>query len=244
MNFFTAPRGRPIIYNPQVDKATMFNRTDMRSGRLAGLGQTALGVAQRLVSDNIPAIGRIRDAITGSQKYIMPGVQSVKWVYAREVSEQYGLQYYTLLPWYTKAVVVSVTGKYYMGAFTQDTVVSLASQLLRMDKNLLAWIRKELSGLDSRLTNYNLLSAAEIQDPTRSQQTVEDKDLFSSLTIGTPNDPDSMTLLGFIRKFQITESVESPFVQAYEMDYIGVDQAWYNAATAEVKVYQDDPSRK
>jgi hypothetical protein len=177
--------------------------------------------------------------ITGSQKYLLPGVQSVKWVYAREVSEQYGLQYYTLLPWYTKAVVVTVTGKYYIGAFTQDTVVSLATRLATMDQNLLAWIRKELSGLDKKLTNFNLLGVAAKGDQVKSGTSNTDQDLFSSLTIGTPNDPDSTTLLGFIRKFQISESVDTPFVQSYEMEYIGIDQAWYNAATAEAKVKMD-----
>jgi len=234
MNLFTAPRSRPIIYSPKIDRSSILNRNTTRTQQLgAQLKATAL----RLVTDNIPVIGRI---IRARNQYLLPGVQSAKWSYAREVSEQYGLQYYTLLPWYTKAIVVTVTGKYYMGAFAQDTVVSLATRLLAMDQNLLSWIRKELSDLDSKLTNFNLLGAASPGDPQNSSISKEDQDLFSSLTIGTPNDADSTTLLGFIRRFTITESVAEPFVQAYEMEYIGIDQSWYAASTAVTKVKVDN----
>lgn len=211
-NFFTAPRSRPIIYTPEADLTRNVGKDAIKQSALKD-------TAKRILSDNIPILDFAASKDKKSTRFILPGVQRVSWAYLRDVTEQYGLQRYTLLPWYTKAVVLTVSGRYYMGAFTQDTIVSAASLLVNENKTLIAWIRKEMSDLDRRITNLGVIG--------KQYKTISDQKMLSSMDVGPRSDPDSMSLLGFIRRFKIDESVESPFIQSYDLEYIGIDRDWY-----------------
>lgn len=227
-SFFSATRSRQIIYTPEVKSTDLHPKVDM--GKYAKASEAANKFV-RLVSDNVPSVDVYKRL--KANKYLMPGVQRVSWTYARDVTEQYGLQRYTLLPWYTKAVVIQVSGKYYMGAFAQDTIVSAATLVAGMNHELTSWIRKEMSNLDRKIVNLGVIG--------KTYKTAADQGILSSLAVGPLNDPDSMSLLGFIRRFKIEESVDSPFVQNYEMEYIGIDREWYIDSRSSYMYSSDGP---
>lgn len=229
-NFFSVPRNRDIVYTPEVSSIELISKSSLHNtSKWTQAGKRSL----RVISDNIaPTLKLVGMIKNGAPKhYTLPGVQSAKWTYARDVTEQYGLQRYTLLPWYTKAIAVTITGKYYMGAFVQDTIISTANLLAGINKELVAWIRKEMSSLDSKIINLGGVS--------KKYLTAGDQKILSSLAIGPADDPDSMELLGFIRRFSISESVDSPFIQQYDMEYIGIDREWYIEAQSYERVRQD-----
>lgn len=222
-NLFTSPRSRNVVYTPDIPEDWLKPADQTKRALRKYLGDPLL----RIASDNVPLVNTLINRSTNS--YPFPGVQSAKWTYARDISEQYGLQRFTLLPWYTKAIVVSVTGRYYMGAFTQDTLVTMAADLTGLvNKALFQRVRDELKALDNKILNVGQLGKqmrGGTNQPTRT--------LMSSLTVGDYGDQDSLALFGFIKSFSITEDVSSPFIQAYTLEYIGVDREWYNSRKAD-----------
>jgi hypothetical protein len=224
-NFFSAPRSRQIVYTPDIKDSEVLTKSGVKNALTQALGTLA-----RVAAANVPVLDRL---IFGVPGFIMPGVQRVSWAYVRDITEQYGLQRYSLLPWYTKAVSVTVAGKYYIGAFSMDTITSI-SNIVRT-RNLVTWIRDEMSRIDKLVVNRHGIG--------KTFKTAKDQGLLSSLAVGPLNDPDSMALFGFIRKFTVAESVESPFIQNYTMEYIGIDRQWYNDQRAAAMNSADKSSR-
>lgn len=215
-NFFLAPRSRPVLYTPNYSLNDLKDLNTTRSN-----WRSILNTTKRIVEDNLPVYSTITNRL--KQIFSFPGVQTVSWEYKRDISEQYGLKSFNLVPWFTKAISVKIKGKYYIGAFAQDTVVDAVNKFIGVE-SLISWIRDELRRVDELII-----------------QGYADKNnsILSSLRYGADADPDGIELLGFIRNFSVEEDINSPYVQSYVLDYIGVDKLWYAKEFGKSKVKKD-----
>jgi len=221
MSLFLAPRSRPVIYTPEYTSEVHSSKSLKDTVKKNNLKDTG----KRILSDNIPVIRKIAG---NAKAFSCPGVQRIEWAYVRDISEQYGLQSFTILPWYTKAILVTVTGKYYMGAYTQDTIVDAANKILPGlgSETLIKWIRTELSRVDDSLTGATSSGSF-------------DSTVLSQLRVGADNDNDGIEIVGFIKQFSIIEEVDLPFVQSYTLKYLGVDKEWYTKDVANARYKKD-----
>jgi hypothetical protein len=202
---------------------------DKQKARQAAINN-AFSKAGRVVTEQIPILGQlnsVKTALGQNTKFSFSGIQSIKWQMARDITEQYGLQSFTILPWYTKAVTITVTGKVYLGAFATDITASngLINTSLQ-SLGVMEYIRSEMRALDSMLNNQGVTARSNAAMP-------------SSLSIGVDGEPGSLTVLGFIKSFDVSENVDSPFLQQYTLTYLGVDAEWYAASRATNKFLLD-----
>ena len=229
-SLFTAPRSRRVVYSTAVPTADELNKIQLNQynkNRWTG----TVKKAWRVIADQVPFI---KPFLPGQNpQFILPGVQTIKWTMARDITEQYGLQSYTMLPWYTKAVVIVITGKAYLGAFATDVTSSsgLVNTSLQ-SKYITDYIRDEMQRMDQLLGGTNLST-----QPTQSASS--NLSLISSLGIGNDGEDGSMKVLGFIKSFEVDEDVKDPYVQKYVITYIGVDEVWYAESRARNRAGKD-----
>ena len=227
---YTAPRSRPVIYSKTPPSLAQLNKIAHRNAIIDQVNK-----ALRIVAEQVPAFGSIRNALT-TDTFIFPGIQTIKWQMAREITEQYGLQSYTMLPWYTKALAITVTGKSYLGAWATDLTASggLVNTSLQ-SKSAIEFIRAEMLDLDSKLSGIDVVSNNQNQLNSRTKaggDTNSGVAMVSSLSIGNDGEQGSIKVLGFIKSFDVEEDVASPYVQKYTLVYLGVDQEWYAESRA------------
>jgi len=233
-SLFTAPRSRPVTYDAQPPTAAELDKEVIAADNKARYTSPA-DKAKRVVAEQIPVSKYSKAArqIPGyNSKFILPGVQSIKWTMAREITEQYGLQSFTLLPWYTKAVAITITGKAYLGAFATDLTAAngLVNTSLQ-NKGIIEYIRDEMREMDSKLSGYNITS--------RNSNASSSLSLLSTLSVGVDGEPGSIKVLGFVKSFDVDENVATPFVQQYTLVYLGVDMDWYLQARSRNRVLLD-----
>jgi hypothetical protein len=188
---------------------------------------------KRILADQIPLVKAV---FPGSlPKFIFPGVQTIKWTMARDITEQYGLQSFTMLPWYTKAVAITITGKSYLGAFATDlTAGSGVVNTSLQWKGVVEYIRDEMREMDGMLSGVNVVSGG---GAVRSS---DNTSLVSSLAVGLDGEGGSIKVLGFIKSFEVEEEVGAPFVQKYTLQYLGVDLDWYAQSRARNRFGKDN----
>jgi hypothetical protein len=185
-NLYTAPRSRPVMYtrNPLADDESSKDSVKQASvDKWTGASKKL----DRVVTEQIPVLKKInpiRRAIGDGNKFVFPGVQTIKWQLAREITEQYGLQSYTILPWYTKAVAVTITGKAYLGAFATDITASngLVNTSLQ-DKGVVEYMRSEMLDVDQRLSGVNV---------TNRNNSMSNMSLLSTLSVGVDGEAGSI----------------------------------------------------
>ena len=120
-----------------------------------------------------------------------------------------------MVPWYTKAVVLTVTGIDYIGAFVSSDIASILA--ISKHRPVLGQIRDELKSVDNTMTSFAMLDS---QIPSLSST------LLSAISVGTIGDDDSVTLYGFISKFTIHEDTENIYQHKYSLHYLGIDREW------------------
>lgn len=213
---FTAPRSRQVVYTKDPNISSELDKLGLRRDFLTKLKKKAI----RVLSEQIPLL---KVLTTMSSRFVLPGVQSIKWNMARDITEQYGLQSFTILPWYTKAISITITGKAYLGAFATDITSSngIVNTSLQ-PTGVVEYIREEMRDVDSLLTGVK-----------RDKNTYAARNsILSSLAVGGEGEAGSIRVLGFIKGFSVDENVISPFVQSYTLDYLGVDMDWYISSLA------------
>jgi hypothetical protein len=218
------------MYEKNPTLSTEISKIDARNQLKDSYLSTALNRAKRVVAEQIPVLQKLNSVSTAlgqNSKFIFAGVQTIKWQMARDITEQYGLQSFTILPWYTKAVTITITGKVYLGAFATDITASngLANTSLQ-SKGVVEYIRDEMRDLDSTLNNQSVTARNNLTVP-------------SALSIGIDGEPGSIKVLGFVKSFDVDESVADPFMQRYTLTYLGVDMDWYAASRATNRVILD-----
>ena len=228
-SLFTAPRSRQVVYDrtpPTIDELDKVEARNRNKSRWTG----TLSKALRVLSDQVPVIKPFLPS--SSTRFIFPGVQNIKWSMARDITEQYGLQSFTILPWYTKAVAITITGKAYLGAFATD--LTSASGLVNTSlqyKGVVEYIRDEMREMDSRLSGANVISS--------SSSAANNLSLVSSLSVGVDGEAGSIKVLGFVKSFEVDEDVATPYVQKYTLQYLGVDMDWYAESRARNRKSKD-----
>ncbi len=245
MQIYLSPRSRPVNYYPVGSSAASLGieslvKTDIKSRFKSLIG------TDRLIQANLPITTKLRPGKLANTVYPLPTVQSFGWTWAREVTEEYGLQAYMLLPWYTKAVTAVVKGKAYLGAFTSVTDIgaaALSSLIGQGGTYITDFFHNEMGELDKRLSGVNLLSRRDVnsipQPATSAVSNYTDTAaLISRLDIGVPGDPGGLSLIGFVSNFQVEETVTAPYVHNYTLTYLGVDFSWYvDAQTRAMRLY-------
>ena len=236
-SLFTAPNSRAVVYSkkpPSYDELLKLELAQYNSS----IWSSVLNTAKRVAFAQVPFVSKL---IPGQNNlFTLPGVQTIKWTMAREVTEQYGLQSYTMLPWYTKAVVINVTGKAYLGAWVTDLSSSngLMGGLLA-PKHVTDFFRDEMRDMDKKLNGTGLQAkSAQTVQPAQSSS-ASNLQLVSSLAVGTDGEPGSIKVLGFVKSFEVDEDVNSPFVQKYTLSYVGVDEVWYAESRARSRTDTD-----
>lgn len=227
---YLSTRNRPVRYykkpqiswviNPEDAKKNGINKVmnfpDERAGLANFIGnQTGLNsLADKLVRDY----------------YTFPHVQNIELKYARDVSEQYGLQAFSVLPWYTKAVVVTVKGLDYLGSFVSAGSLPLIKTVAT--PLVINQMRDELMAVDAMLAYPGVVN---------TDDAAQNKNIgfLSAITIGIPGEVDRVELMGFIKGLDISESVEKPFLHSYTLTYIGLDNYFYRQKTAADRVNAD-----
>lgn len=219
MPFFTAPRSRPIAYDKSPNLRAEQDKINARSNFIKKLASRTV----RVLTEQIPILGVI---VNPSNKFVFPGVQSVKWSMARDITEQYGLQSFTILPWYTKAISVTIVGKAYLGAWATD--ITSANGIVNttlQSKTVIEYIRQEMRDVDTLLSGRNIVGRNTVSGVNNT--------LLSSLSIGNLGEAGSIRILGFVKSFEVDEDVATPFVQKYSLQYLGVDMDWYLESLAD-----------
>ena len=233
---FTAPRARPVTYEQSPAIADEFNKVTQLNTQKSKL-TSVINKAKRVIAEQVPVsklFTPIASAADASKKFVFPGVQTIRWTLARDITEQYGLQSFTMLPWYTKAIAITIVGKAYLGAFATDlTAVSGLVNTALQAKSIIEYIRDEMREVDSRLNGVGITS-------TNTNSSKANVALLSSLSVGVDGEPGSIKVLGFIKSFDVDEDVATPYVQKYTLTYLGVDMGWYTSARAQNRFLLDN----
>ncbi len=224
---YLTPRSRNITYVPSALLIDTLDRDSVKDKIISKAWSAAKkGIMNRIKDNIVPGALKRYTSKNLDKSFILPGVQKFGVVYAREVTEQYGLQSFTILPWYTKAVVLRIDGKAYTGAFT-----GIAGD------NIFKKFKDELERVDNIITGSSVISSRVLEDENSEQSLSQS--LLSTILIGNEGDIDHISLLGFIKSLTVDEDVSSPYIQKYSIDYVGIDRSWYVSEAARKKAIVD-----
>jgi len=217
---YLSTRNRPVRYYKKPQISWVISPEDAKKNginKVMNFPDERAGTAWKAAGLN-----SLADKLAGDY-YTFPHVQNIELKYARDVSEQYGLQAFSVLPWYTKAVVVTVKGLDYLGSFVSAGSLPLIKTLA--NSLVINQMRDELMAVDAMLAYPGVVNT----DDAAQNNNIG---FLSAITIGIPGEVDRVELMGFIKGLDISESVEKPFLHSYTLTYIGLDNYFYRQKTA------------
>lgn len=217
--FYLGTRQRPVSYYNKVSINSSPNQTSSFTLKDSAFSNNDTSVGNVITN----GLGlSVVTKYTSQAAFTFNTVTSIKCSYVRDVSEQYGLSSYTMVPWYTKATVITITGLDYLGAFVAPNAISsILNNLTASNKNnMMTSICNEFISVDKIILNHNAFpgNALGVGDT-----------ILSGIQIGNSGENDCRKYFGFIKSLEVSESEESPFVQQYTLTYLGIDKDFLNA---------------
>lgn len=205
--FFTSNlKNRDVYYYPDYDTYANYYETVSADNKKTLLGKLGSYTLDKVWPGNYKKILKGTTFIE-PDKYKLPGVESIDFKVGRDVAEVYGLQMFTMVPWYTKLVTLTIDGYYYFGAFETNVAEKVVESTLNMQqKSIFDVLKEEMYKVDEKIRG----NSAEF--------------MLSTITLGDITDKDSITMYGFVKDLDFSESVKTPFVYKYKITYIGIEK--------------------